>query len=177
MRLTAGWVTFNSAAAAVKLPVRAAASKTNSALLEDSIRRSSAMTSDYAAGDNLAIARQSHLCFDHKRAQFDRPTSKKSARRDRSPSDCAATSGSTGFPGYKTRSCHCKMPLSAKRGDEDARPRVPRRTSTNGRSIGGQSGRERRDQIREQELRRGSCARQCLAECCAARVRLAARAI
>jgi hypothetical protein len=56
MRLTAGWVTFSSAAAAVKLPLRAAASKTNSALLEGSIRRSSGITSDYDAGDNLAIA-------------------------------------------------------------------------------------------------------------------------
>ena len=31
MRLTAGWVTFSSAAARVKLPLRAAASKTKSA--------------------------------------------------------------------------------------------------------------------------------------------------
>ena len=44
MRLTAGWLTFSSAAAAVKLPLRAAASKTNSALLEGSIRRSSGIT-------------------------------------------------------------------------------------------------------------------------------------
>ena len=40
MRLTAGWVTFNSAAAFVKLPSRAAASKTKSALGEGrSLRR------------------------------------------------------------------------------------------------------------------------------------------
>jgi len=40
----------------VKLPLRAAASKTNSALPEGSIRRRSFITSGYAAGENLAIA-------------------------------------------------------------------------------------------------------------------------
>src|SRR5689334_15291875 len=57
MRLTAGWVTLSSAAAAVKLPLRAAASKTNRAWLEGSMRRRSGITSDYAFGENLAIAR------------------------------------------------------------------------------------------------------------------------
>src|SRR5262245_56034660 len=56
MRLTAGCVTFNSAAAAVKLPLRAAASKTNRALLEGSMRRSSGITPCYGRGENLAIA-------------------------------------------------------------------------------------------------------------------------
>ena len=40
----------------VKLPLRAAASKTNRALLEGSIRRSSGITPCYARGENLAIA-------------------------------------------------------------------------------------------------------------------------
>jgi hypothetical protein len=40
----------------VKLPLRAAASKTNRALLEGSIRRSSGITPCYEPGENLAIA-------------------------------------------------------------------------------------------------------------------------